>query len=242
MTLLIAGGVADTALSQNQPRHNTLHANMPPGIAAQRRLMADGSLAQHTQSVRVVGPDGTRLSIVVGEGFMETNESAQTVGMRVGPVYRFKITGIAQNQDRELYPSIELLDRLYPPEGLENKFPVPVVISTSDLKEALGGAMVTKIIYLEDAETALPRDLPETGQPFFDVSAAEDPLKTAAGLGRPLAILRIGSRVPTSGELSSVELTAFHSDSPELLPQPVEQPDHPGLFSLEPVVGSNQPE
>jgi hypothetical protein len=135
--------------------------------------------------------------------------------MQLGSLYRFQIMGAVAAKSFELHPSIELLDLLHPPEGLENDFPIPVVINASDIREASAGRLVTKVIYLEDPEVALPRGGDKTEQPYFDVSAAEDPIRTAEGLGRPMAILRIGSRVPTSEELANSSMNEFNSATPE---------------------------
>jgi hypothetical protein len=65
------------------------------------------------------------------------------------------------------------------------------------------GAFVTRVIYVENPHTALPisREVCDT-QPWFEAPAGEDPLVTADREGRPIAILRIGGRVP--GAIDSV--------------------------------------
>jgi hypothetical protein len=136
-------------------------------------------------------------------------------------VYRFRVDFVDFETPRTVYPSVEILDRLYTPKGLENQFPVPVVITEDDLAQASGGKMVTKVIYLERSESTVPRRPVETEQPWFDVKGGQDPLHVATSLGRPLAILRIGSRVPTAGELAGP--SAFDSSRPVVLPDPVER-------------------
>ena len=138
--------------------------------------------------------------------------------MMIGPVYRFKITNIPRNFGTELYPSIEILNKLNPPKGMENEFPIEVVISEDDLNRAIDGKLVTKVIYLENPETALPHRHRADEQPYFDVGGGEDPLRAAEKLGRPMAILRIGSRVPMSNEITH----EFNFNAPEaaLLPDP----------------------
>jgi hypothetical protein len=100
---------------------------------------------------------------------------------------------------------------------LENEFPIPVVITESDVRHAMEGRLVTKVIYLEDSETALPRGGKKEDQPWFDVSASQDPVRAAEGLGRPMAILRIGSRVPTPEELGNMTQNAFNSATPTMV-------------------------
>ena len=204
---------ASSNLMAQEP-HHLLRGNMIPGQASQIRMMSSPSRIGKVQPVKVAAPDGVEVSVVDNGSFVATGQTNYTVGMKLGSLYRFRINGTERTEKFDLYPSVELLDFLHPPEGLENDFPVPVVITQSDIREAMAGRLVTKVIYLEDPEVALPRGGDKNEQPYFDVSAVEDPVRTAAGLGRPMAILRIGSRVPTSEELSAVSMNAFSSATP----------------------------
>lgn len=199
-----------------QQSRELLRGNMIPGQASQLRLMANPANVGKVQAVKVVAPSGVDLSVASNGGFVSTMKPEYSVGMQLGSLYRFRIEGADVGKPFELYPSIELLDFLHPPKGLETDFPIPVVITESDIREAVGGRLVTKVVYLEDPETALPRRGPKELQPWFDVSASEDPVRTAAGLGRPMAIMRIGSRVPTAQELAeaSMLMNAFNSATP----------------------------
>ena len=97
----------------------------------------------------------------------------------------------------DIYPTIELIDRLYPPPGLALRFPIPIELTQDELELAAGGAFVTRVIYVEDPLHALPVARHAKGeQPWIEAPAGEDPLVTADRNGRPVAILRIGSRVP----------------------------------------------
>ena len=212
--------VSTTAQAQISRDHQLLNSKMPPGIVSQRKLMGNARLVGHTQPVRIITPDGSRVSIVADGVTTKANHSRVTVGVQAGLLYRFRVDFVDVETPRTVYPSVEIVDRLYAPEGLENQFPVPVVITENDLAQASGGKMVTKVVYLERAESTVPRRPIETDQPWFDVTGAEDPLHVASNLGRPLAILRIGSRVPTAGELAGP--SAFDSSRPVVLPDPVE--------------------
>jgi len=203
-----------SASSFAQQPHHLLRGNMIPGQASQIRMMSSPAKAGQVQPVKVSAPDGVEISVVSGGSFVSTGQPSYTGGMQLGSLYRFRITGVQVATSFELYPSVELLDLLRPPKGLENDFPVPIVISDSDIREVIAGRLVTKVIYLEDPDVALPRGGSKEEQPYFDVSAAEDPVRTAEGLGRPMAILRIGSRVPTGDELASASMNAFNSATP----------------------------
>jgi hypothetical protein len=56
------------------------------------------------------------------------------------------------------------------------------------------------VIYLEDVQTAPPiRDEPGQ-QRYFEIAQHQDAMMAADRLGRPMAILRMGSRVPLADE------------------------------------------
>lgn len=226
--------------STYKPRkHELTRGDMAPGVVADIARMSNPKLEGHVQPVRVVVPNGARVGIRMSNGYVETDAAKTSVGLTVGPVYRFKVIDIPNRPGRELYPSVEILNRLSPPEGLENEFPIEVVISQSDLEEAIEDRMVTKIIYLENPETALPhRHLPDK-QPYFDVGGSEDPLRVAEGLGRPMAILRIGSRVPMPSDVS--ENFGFNAPSPQLLPSPEALPVEAQRATIEPAISSVRP-
>ncbi len=62
---------------------------------------------------------------------------------------------------------------------------------------ALNGKFVTRVIYLEDPNHAVPVATGgEKPQTFFEVRPTDDPLEIADQLGRPVAILRLGGRLP----------------------------------------------
>ncbi len=76
-------------------------------------------------------------------------------------------------------------------------------LAEEDLASAANGAIVTRVVYLEHPEEALPTAQNRHEQPYFDVSTHRDPLRVAQQLGRPMAIARCGSRIPDEFELPS---------------------------------------
>ena len=209
-----------TANAQLSRGHKLIDSRMAPGVASQRTLMSNKNLLNHVQPVRLLTPEGSSVGIFANGTTTNSAGSAVSVGVQAGLLYRFKVDFVVDRQPRSVYPSIELLDRLYPPQGLETQFPIPVVLSQDDLQQASAGKMVTKVIYLESAEGAAVRGGSDREQPYFDVDGAEDPLHVAKGFGKPLVILRIGSRIPTEDELN--QPSAFNSSVPVNLPDPIE--------------------
>lgn len=198
----------------SQPGHQLLRADVPPGVlgAAGRR----GPWQNYYQPVQLFAPNGTRLALAAGDGFAPPQENTLRAGMLVGAVYRFQITEIPYRPGAELYPTLEIIDRLYPPPGMAAHFPIPVHLDREDLNNALEGRLVTRVIYLEDPQNAFPiADQPDT-QRTLDIRAHQDPLHEADRFGRPVAILRIGSRVPPSQQPE--QLRAFLLGSPPWVP------------------------
>lgn len=178
--------------------HYLLNADMPPGAVGQARLMRRGPVHAYYQPVQIYGPEGAAIALATPSGFSEPSPRPVRAGMQVGTVYRFQISGIPDQPGVEVFPSVEIIDRTYPPDGQAAMFPIPVHVDQDDLQQALAGRLVTRVIYLEDPQTALPlADQPGT-QRSIDIRSDMDPLQEADRLGRPVAILRIGSRVPPS--------------------------------------------
>jgi hypothetical protein len=137
--------------------------------------------------------------------------------MLIGQVYRLKIGNIANHEGHELFPTIEVIDRLYPPPGQAARFPIPIELTAEELAYALDGRYVLRVIYLEDVRTAPPVSELPGQQRFLEIAPGRDAMEAADRLGRPMAILRMGSRVPTAGEDQSQFL---YAQPPVLLFEP----------------------
>ncbi len=176
-------------------------ADMVPGAVGQGQLLRGGPLPGYFQPVSLQAPQGAHIAIWAGDRYVPFDGSTPLVGMLIGQVYRLKITRIPGKPGAELYPTLELVNRLYPPPGLERKYPVPIVFSQEELEMALEGYFVTRVVYLENPNEALPVRDRKGEQRVVEVGHGEDPLQTADVLGRPVAIVRLGSRIPTRNEL-----------------------------------------
>jgi hypothetical protein len=190
--------------------HSTL---MPPGAIAREQLVRDSSFRGYFQPVELYGPEGSSISLVMDGRFLKSQPSPVRAGMLIGKVYRFRVTGIKRNEGFEVFPTVEVINRMYPPKGQATRFPIPIELTEDDLELAITGRFVTRVIYLEDPRTALP--LPQNGkqQRYYEVAPDQDPVQVADGLGRPMAILRMGSRTPSANE----PIASFAYGSPPLL-------------------------
>ena len=207
-----------------QNPHRLSNGNLPPGKASEIALRANPKMFGHVQAVKIATPGDALVSFWDGNGYATANFQGPTFGMTLGPVYRIKITNIPRHAGKEIYPSVELLSRLHPPKGKEFEFPIPVVITQDDLDLAISGKMVTKVVYLEDPDTALPFQQIGDRQRNTDITGYEDTLHTAERLGRPMAIVRLGSRQPLADDVAG----AFEFFGPPL--QIMSAGQVPGVF------------
>lgn len=178
--------------------HRIYTADSPPGVVGAARAQSAGAIAGYFQPVVFQGPGSTAFSLAIDGAFQPPNAPDEPLhaGLLVGGVYRFRITSIPGFEGEELFPTLELIDRTYPPHHLAVRHPIPIELELDDMRDALAGQLVTRVIYLEDRSSALPIEkLPETPM-TLDIPAYQDPLEVADTLGRPVAILRIGSVFP----------------------------------------------
>lgn len=206
-TLAMLVSAAATEPSQylsQQGRHRILSGDAPPGYLGGARLSGRGPVAGYFQPVAFSGPDGTQFALAQGVAFAEGRELFQA-GLMIGGVYRFRITQMPGFEGAELYPTIEVIDRTYPPPGLATRYPIRVHLDHEDFRAALGGQLVTRVIYLEDPQTATPLVQDKDTIRPLDIRENQDALDVADRYGRPVAVVRIGSMAPPR--------------SPELMPQ-----------------------
>lgn len=170
--------------------------SMAPGVIGRSQLERNPMLRGYFQPVEIQGPKGSRVSMVTQAAFDSAQPSPFRAALLVGSVYRFQLSSIPGEEGVEIYPSIEIIDRLYPPPEREHRFPIPVVIEEDDIQGVMRGDMVARVIYLEDSEIAMPVSYAGETQRVHDVAATEEAIQTADHMGRPVAILRIGSRIP----------------------------------------------
>ncbi len=164
-------------------------------------------LPPDVQVVRFQGPAGVTVEVLgpppepvpIGDG-----HGLATFGMRVGVGYRLKVSNIPDLPGAELFPVIEVVGHLHRPDSIDPaKYPIRVQFTPDDFEDVIrGGRLVTLVVYLEDPDQALPIHLPKDEIPVVGLSPAEEPLRVAAALGRPMAIVRLGGRMPVPEELA----------------------------------------
>ncbi|MBX3423581.1 MAG: hypothetical protein KF752_18650 [Pirellulaceae bacterium] len=195
--------------------HALLSASAPPGVVAAAQWAGGKPSVGTLTAVSIEGPPGLKVGLARDGQFLAPITAPVTTAMLVGATYRFRVTNIPYREGLELFPTLEVIDRVYSPAGREHRFPIPVVLTEEDLELALDGALVTRVIYVEDSHSAAPWTTLPGQQMTTDVSPRDNALHTADLLGRPVAILRIGSRVPN--DLAN-DLSDFTCGCPPWLP------------------------
>lgn len=189
------------------------------------------------QPLKVDVAGGGEVEVYQGTASINAGPSPAVVACGVGHLYRLKISNIPGSPGLEVFPTVELLDRLHPPTGREVEFAIPIVITEADLRRATAGNLVTRVIYLEQPQLAqqidpLRREVPQSVLPTTNA------LQEADRLGRAMAIIRIGGRrlSPSSppiffGTGGPVELPA-----PSMAPKAISVTSHaPGRSSVQQV-------
>lgn len=148
------------------------------------------------QPVRVRGPEGTKIAFSIDGKFVERKSEPAAVGLLVGGDYRMRITNIPLHAGKEVFPSVKIIARTFPPAGKELEFPILIELTQEDLEAAMDGKFVTRVIYLEDSKAAMPIRGDLGTQTTTEVVGGIDPIDVAATLGQPVAIIRLGGRIP----------------------------------------------
>lgn len=151
---------------------------------------------------RIMGPAGSAASFYEGPT-PRSFESPVTVGLRPGYVFQFKLSNLENHPNESLYPTLEVIGSLMLPPPLRvSNFPVPVLFSPEEIDRALSGVFITKVIYLENPEKAVPVQTQPDEPLVTDTKNERELLAEARDKGRPLVIVRLGERQRTPEELA----------------------------------------
>ena len=198
---LLAVALASGApvLAQQYPpvggRQYPLNQMTPPGTAAQWAVNAGRVAPNSFQPVRVSLPEEGKVTFYETWDRPVDLDAPAQAGLLVGRMYRLKISGMADFEGVEFFPSIELIDRLHPPTGREEDFPVDFEFTTEEFEWAAKGRLITKVIYLEQPDR-VPTLLLDHTPRITTIEPSRNVLAEADALGRPMAIVRLGGRTP----------------------------------------------
>lgn len=190
LAVLVQLGV--TAVHAQQSNRYFPLDHRSPGKAAVWNTTIDPARCGRVQPVEITVPDGGQVGVL--NTAAEVASPAQA-DLEVGRTYRLKVSGLTEYPGVELYPSVEMIDHLHAPAGLEHEYPVPIEITIEDIDAALQNRLVTKVIYLEQSDIAFP-EAQEGGPRVTEFSPRANLMQKADERGRPVAIVRLGGRLP----------------------------------------------
>ena len=187
-----------------------LSARMTPGRVARWSALSGRSVSpgeRYFQPIEVrltnTGPYGggrvTWYAMGRGADKVATSRTPHAAGLLVGATYRVGISDMPEFPGVQVYPTIEVIDRLHPPLGRRYEFPVPVELTGEDIRLALQGKLVTRVVFLEEPRLSAGN---EQTKPMMvrDLDPRANALAEADRTGRPMVILRLGSRrAPAEG-------------------------------------------
>lgn len=197
--------------------YQPIHQNLPAGVAGYASGIQGKASPPYFQPVKVELPSQGKVTVYHGPAFTPYEvESGRPFAFLVGHVYRIRIADMPEYPGLDLYPTVELLDRLHPPPGQELEFPIPLQFTEEEINAALDGRLVTKVVFLEQPQLAPPRDQ-EFPIPTVEFLSSVNILGEADLAGRPMAILRLGSRTPWAG---GADAGFFGPGAPVYIPAP----------------------
>jgi len=175
-------------------------AFQPRGIAQHAPATGPAPLLH----VRFTGPQGMHVTFYSGQATSRDFAAPAAAGLRPGYFYRVRVHGMAEFPGVALYPTLEVRGSLELPAQINPAdYPAPITITDNDVRRAQAGVLITKVIYLENPERAVPTTA-KPGQALeSDVPANRDLLDEARRNGRPMVILRFGERSYSDAELTA---------------------------------------
>ena len=201
--LIVACGLfccTQSASAQKVPeygRYQPLWQNSPPGTAARWAQLTGKLDPNYFQPIRIINEEAGDVTLFHRRPVQQSeHKSPAQLSVIAGHSYRFKISNMRTFPGIELFPTIEVIDRLHPPTGEKHNYPIPIHISREDVDAVLAGKLVTHIVYLEQPQFAAPFELDKATR-ARQLKPRENAVEMADRLGRPMVILRIGGRLPS---------------------------------------------
>lgn len=154
-------------------------------------------------AAKAIVPEGVRVILLPGSPASHVI-NGDRFAFRPGYIYRLELSNLPYRPGQTLYPEIEVRGSLVLKPGMKYmEYPIPLKFSEEDIERAVNGIALTKVIYLEDPEKAVPVSTrPDSPLELSSDSEAEA-LRSASENGRIVAIVRMGDRKPTDEELQA---------------------------------------
>ncbi len=159
---------------------------------------------------KMVAPEGAQFILFGQDGSEMPQPNTTCVGLHAGCTHYFAVERLRRGEPGRYYGTIEIHRPPNPPVGVTaDVVPFPIVVNEDDAVILSRGGMVTKLLVLEDPDTALPISTKIDEPLRYDATYSEDPVRFAKELGRISAVVRIGNRVPMREEFARQALGAW---------------------------------
>jgi uncharacterized repeat protein (TIGR01451 family) len=151
--------------------------------------------------IRFSGPPGLRTTFYQGRPRGHAFDAPVVAGLRPGYLYRIEVGHLPGSPGVSFFPTLEVRGSLcLPPRLRAPAFPAPVVFTEADIASVLSGALVTKVVYLEDPDRAVPQPTAADRPLEIDLPPAAKLLDEARSRGRVMLVVRMGGRQLVSPE------------------------------------------
>ena len=196
-------------------------------------------------ATKFVVPKGVRVTAFPGSPLSRMYDAPAVVGLRPGYSYRFELSNLPYAPGKSLFPEVEVRGVLVPRPGMKYMdYPLPLLFTEADIERVLKGAVVTKVIYLEDPDKALAAEVSPNAPVEMPDATDEAAIRAARAGGRLMAIVRVGNLTPTAEQLKpfAVEGTVLLPGE-KYLRTPVAPPTMPWLACpmYDPLLGPKGP-
>jgi len=218
-------------------RQFPLNQMTPPGTYAQWAKKVGKTTPDYLQPIRVTVP--TTGMVTFYEGFTDRRvdlPAPAQASLLVGRMYRLKVSDLPEFPGVDFYPSIEVIDRLHPPTGKAEEFPVVFEFTAEEFEWAAQGRLVTKVVYLEQPNR-VPTTTLDAPIRVKTIEPSQNVIAEADSLGRPMAIVRMGGRTPDPNQ---PEPAFFGPGGPIRIAQPASSSTQQVRRSGKPANGSAQ--
>ncbi|MCS7045371.1 MAG: DUF11 domain-containing protein [Gemmataceae bacterium] len=154
--------------------------------------------------LRIVGPKGMKVTLYRGDRDGVDFDAPCVIGVRPGYGYRFALHNLADFPGATFYPSIDVRGSLWLSHQLRNaNFPATIVFHKDDFAKVEKGALIRKVIVLEDPETAEARQAPAEGPIEVAVPGQRELQHEIQARGAAVAYVTLGQRTFSQEELAA---------------------------------------
>jgi uncharacterized repeat protein (TIGR01451 family) len=188
--------------------HAAVAGSPPPALLAPVPFRAPAIPAPAPLlAAKVIAPKGVRVTAYPASPLARMFDTPAVLGLRPGYIYRFELSNLPFAPGRTLYPEVEIRGTLVPRPGMKYMdWPTPLYFTANDIERALLGAVISKAIYLEDPEKAIPAEFGLNAPVELPVDTEQQAIKDAIASGRLVAILRLGNRKPDAEWLKATAI------------------------------------